>query len=62
MPAAAADHIDPVTPATTDAAFFNPAGLRPACQRHNLNRGIAVHYEAEVRGTAVRPQRRTGYG
>jgi hypothetical protein len=61
-PAAAADHIQPVDAYTTDAEFYNPAGLRPACQRHNLNRGIAVHFEAEVRGTPVGPRRRNSYG
>jgi 5-methylcytosine-specific restriction endonuclease McrA len=40
-PAEVADHVRHVTRETSDAEFFDRAGLRPACRKCNLRRGSA---------------------
>lgn len=40
-PADCVDHIDPVTPLTSDAMFFDPLNLRAACTPCNLTRAMS---------------------
>jgi hypothetical protein len=53
-PVRAADHIDPVSPATTMAEFHDVSRLRGSCRRHNTARGVAARLERELAG-GVRP-------
>jgi hypothetical protein len=50
-----ADHIWPTSPATPDAEFYNPAGLRPACWAHNRARAFGLEFDEP---TAERPRSR----
>ena len=48
------DHIDPVTPSTTLAAFHDIGRLRASCREHNLARGI-LREDSAALGMTPRP-------
>ena len=50
-PASVCDHVTPVViGVTTDAAFFDPSGLRGSCRAHNLARPVLDATAAALRG------------
>ena len=55
------DHIDPVTPSTTPAAFHDLGRLRASCREHNLARGILGH-DSPALGMTPRPRGVLGGG
>lgn len=40
-----ADHVDRVTPETTDGQFYNPVRIRASCRRHNLQRTLVAIFD-----------------
>lgn len=52
-----ADHINPVYPGMPDAEFYDEANLQPACNAHNIAKGMLDKQRA--RGSEIPPPRGT---